>query len=428
MKFCAAGDLVIQENLAPNHKGLPGIRDWIGGADVRIVNLEVPIVDKPCHGSTFSGAPPLSVKPYVIDVLKRYGFQACGCANNHTLDYGIGGLQQTMRFLDEGGILRAGIGNCLHEASAPASIATDHGRVAYIAQSACYWENDSMRAGYPYWDVPGRPGMNGLRHIEECLVTKEEMAFVKDLAQRTLVNAENDIEASLGYGYLEDDSFSFGTVKFRESDHTGRFSRVNETDMQRTERGIRDAKHSHEYCVVSLHCHQFRGRVEHETDYYLEEYAHRCIDAGADAVLGTGTHMPKAIEIYKGKPIFYCLGNFMFQSEYARRYTADFVESRGYPLTMSPAEVHARQNSEATHFMQDFPIYYMGIVPRWEMEGDRLTKIELMAVELGFHEPFGLRGFPSPMDAERLREHMEMVCAPYGTKLAFHDGIIEVLL
>lgn len=329
---------------------------------------------------------------------------------------------------DEGGILRAGIGNCLHEASAPASLATDHGRVAYIAQSACYWENDSMRAGYPYWDVPGRPGMNGLRHIEECLVTKEEMAFVKDLAQRTLVNAENDIEASLGYGYLEDDSFSFGTVKFRESDHTGRFSRVNETDMQRTERGIRDAKHSHEYCVVSLHCHQFRGREEHETDYYLEEYAHRCIDARADAVLGTGTHMPKAIEIYKGRPIFYCLGNFMFQSEYARRYTADFVESRGYPLTMSPAEVHARQNSEATHFMQDFPIYYMGIVPRWEMEGDRLTKIELMAVELGFHEPFGLRGFPSPMDAERLREHMEMVCAPYGTKLAFHDGIIEVLL
>ena len=67
-------------------------------------------------------------------------------------------------------------------------------------------------------------------------------------------------------------------------------------------------------------------------------------------------------------------------------------------------------------------------MPRWEMEGDKLTKIGLMAVELGFGQPFGLRGFPSPMDAERLREHMEMVCAPYGTKLSFHDGIIEVLL
>ena len=157
MKFCAAGDLVIQENLPPNHKGLPGIRDWMKDADVRIVNLEVPIVDKPCYGSTFSGAPPLSVQPYVIDVLKRYGFQACGCANNHTLDYGIGGLQQTMRHLDEGGILRAGIGNCLYEAAAPASISTDSGRVAYIAQSACYWVMTACGPVIPTGTCPAAP-------------------------------------------------------------------------------------------------------------------------------------------------------------------------------------------------------------------------------------------------------------------------------
>jgi poly-gamma-glutamate synthesis protein (capsule biosynthesis protein) len=40
-------------------------------------------------------------------------------------------------------------------------------------------------------------------------------------------------------------------------------------------------------------------------DYYVEEFAHRCIDAGADAVFGTGNHLLKGIEIYKGKPIFY---------------------------------------------------------------------------------------------------------------------------
>ena len=39
------------------------------------------------------------------------------------------------------------------------------------------------------------------------------------------------------------------------------------------------------------------------------------IDAGADVVVGHGPHVLRGIEIYKGKPIFYSLANFMFQNE-----------------------------------------------------------------------------------------------------------------
>jgi poly-gamma-glutamate capsule biosynthesis protein CapA/YwtB (metallophosphatase superfamily) len=35
------------------------------------------------------------------------------------------------------------------------------------------------------------------------------------------------------------------------------------------------------------------------------------IDAGADLVLGHGPHVPRAMEIYKGKIIAYSLGNFL---------------------------------------------------------------------------------------------------------------------
>ena len=43
---------------------------------------------------------------------------------------------------------------------------------------------------------------------------------------------------------------------------------------------------------------------------YQVTVAHACIDAGADLVLGHHAHVPKAIEVYKGKAIFYSLSNF----------------------------------------------------------------------------------------------------------------------
>jgi len=428
MIFCAGGDLVLQADLPKGHEGAEKLREYITVADARFVNLEIPIVNEPCFGNTYSGGPPLCVKPFAVDVMRAYGFQACGCANNHSLDYGIDGLMQTMRYLDEAKFLRAGIGHSLDEAAAPATIPTSEGNVALIAQYAVCTENDSCRAGDAYFDTPARPGLNGLRHIHEYRITQEEMTFIKSLAERTLINADNDIEAAYGYGPPQDGTFHFGPLKFREADNTGRFSRVNEVDMQRTERGIKNAKLAHEYCVVTLHCHQFRARLEHETDYHLEEYAHRCIDAGADAFVGTGTHMPKAIEIYNKKPIFYCLGNFTFQVLYQQRLTADFLEMLGYSPNMTPQEVFARQHADASRSMEDSDIYYKGIVPRWEMEGGKLTKIELLPIEMGMNEPLGLKGFPSPLAPSGLIEHLRMVCKPYGTRLTVNGNIIEVNL
>ena len=42
------------------------------------------------------------------------------------------------------------------------------------------------------------------------------------------------------------------------------------------------------------------------------QLAQRMIDAGADAVVGTHPHVTQQVETYKGKPIFYSLGNFVF--------------------------------------------------------------------------------------------------------------------
>jgi poly-gamma-glutamate synthesis protein (capsule biosynthesis protein) len=44
----------------------------------------------------------------------------------------------------------------------------------------------------------------------------------------------------------------------------------------------------------------------------IVELAHDCINAGADAILGHHPHVPGAVEVYGGRPIFYSLGNFIF--------------------------------------------------------------------------------------------------------------------
>ena len=42
------------------------------------------------------------------------------------------------------------------------------------------------------------------------------------------------------------------------------------------------------------------------------EFAHKLIDAGADVILGHHPHQFQGIEIYKGKPVIYSMGNFLF--------------------------------------------------------------------------------------------------------------------
>ena len=53
--------------------------------------------------------------------------------------------------------------------------------------------------------------------------------------------------------------------------------------------------------------------------------AHELIDYGADAVVGAHPHVPQGIEMYNGKPIFYSLGNFIFDQSNPATHVAYFV-------------------------------------------------------------------------------------------------------
>jgi poly-gamma-glutamate capsule biosynthesis protein CapA/YwtB (metallophosphatase superfamily) len=81
-------------------------------------------------------------------------------------------------------------------------------------------------------------------------------------------------------------------------------------------------KKADEILIISAHMggedhtsHTVPGAMEYfgpEQRGDVMAFSHRCIDAGADLVLGHGPHVPRGIELYKGKLIVYSLGNFAF--------------------------------------------------------------------------------------------------------------------
>jgi hypothetical protein len=91
-------------------------------------------------------------------------------------------------------------------------------------------------------------------------------------------------------------------------------------DHGRAQRIVRELDAFHDLVVVSFHGGAEGAkmtRVPREMEIFVGEqrgdvwrFAHRVIDAGADAVLGHGPHVPRAVEVYKGRFIAYSLGNF----------------------------------------------------------------------------------------------------------------------
>jgi poly-gamma-glutamate synthesis protein (capsule biosynthesis protein) len=74
---------------------------------------------------------------------------------------------------------------------------------------------------------------------------------------------------------------------------------------------IKKAKSTHRADIVITYPHWgWEGEMIASTNQV--ELAHLMIESGADAVVGGHPHVTQNIEIYKGKPIFYSLGNFVF--------------------------------------------------------------------------------------------------------------------
>ena len=318
--------------------------------DVAFTNFEAAVVEKeqsPRDGQFLS-------PPDAIDALKAVGFNLLSLSNNHSWDLKVAGIQNTLRAVDRLGLAHAGTGNTIDEASGPGYLRTPKGTVALVAMASGFVPEGGSA-------TPTRPGVNELR-------------------------------------------IDGGKTPNRE-------------DAERILKSIRAASGRADLVIAYQHNHVFDkpfGTIMREElperlvpPEWLKTWTHAEIDAGADIVVMHGAPLLHGVEIYRGRPIFYDLGNFFFQVP---------------PTTI----------------MLDEPIIWESVVASVEFVGKRLQSVTFRPIAMNkigegqpdAHDQYAnnlflqTRGLPKLATGEQahyILERLANASRPFGTAIAI-DG------
>ena len=420
--ICSVGDAILLERFPQEYDGTP-IKEIVETADVKLFNLENVVSDRPIYASSYCGGLWLLAKEDTLDDTLSFGFNGCSFANNHTMDYSYDGLFDTLNAAKKRGLPICGAGKDLPEAADYAVIETENGKCAII--SICATFNDAARAGNPSDYIPGRPGLNPLRFSIEYHITPEHMKALKEMSEGTHIDGRRNRSRMGGYTPMPPAGcFGFGDYNFRESEVEGKFSRVNKNDMERTELTIKKALEECETVVVNIHSHEIKHDTDDEPDDFLIEFCRKCIDAGASAVVGTGTHQLKAVEIYKEKPIFYSIGNFIFQSDMVFCMPDDHREKYGMPHGLTAQEQIAFRRKLGNGGLHMDVNNFRSLLPYMTYEDGKLTELKLYPLRLDMET--GLPGLADEAETEIIYQYLCDRNEQFGTAMEVKQGVIEV--
>jgi len=424
LTLAATGDAIITRRFAG--PGSPVVRSIFAGLDAVFTNLELTTPRPPlvphaeCQGSY------LSAPAWVIDELAGLGCNLFALANNHAVDYGQRGLTDTMDELSARDLVFAGAGRTLGEARAPGYLDLPAGRVALIAASASF--PSGAQAARRRDDVEGRPGISPLRHEIRYVLDAGRPAALREideaLGTAAVVRKWDRVLPPHNFGgahrFLK---FEGELILFEEGERPGVVTRCHAGDLAEIAASVDAARRQADLVVVSLHAHEgLTGDLNSaEPAEFVVEAARRFVDCGAEVVIGHGPHQLRPIEIYRGRPIFYSLGNFMYEASTVARYPAEMYDKVGLAASATPADVHdARTHDEdgPRGFHTD-PVFWETVVPVCEFTGRRLDSVTLHPLVLE-RVPATVSGEPRLATADegvailnRLREQS----APLGTDI-----------
>ena len=342
--------------------------------DVVFTNFEAAVAEK---GETVREGRGFLAPPEALDALRTFGFNLLSLSGNHAFDLKVTGIQNTNREADSRKIVHAGTGNNLSEATAPGYLHTPKGTIALIASaSGLIAPGGSATAD--------RPGVNELR-VEAGDKENEATADLPGAPANT----------------------------------------PNPDDSQRILQSIRDARKQADIVIVYQHNHVFsnhsftnvftEGLQERlAPNDWLKKWTHAEVDAGADIVVMHGAPLLHGVEIYHGKPIFYDLGNFM------------------YNLPPTLTYIHEPMNWESA-------VAYL------QFQGKNLQSISFRPVVLNYigegqpdiHNEYAnnqfldTRGLPSPATGARagyILQRLAELSKPFGTKLEIKGDTAEIKL
>ena len=228
-----------------------GVSDVTSNVDLLLINFENAATTS---GDALKGDVPLKCDPSYVPLAKANNVTVAALANNHAIDYGITGMQDTLENLRNADITPMGAGNTEDEAH-QAVVKDVNGRKITILN---YMDSENF-AEYSYEAMPYANGSNP--------------------------------------GYSAYDS----------EDAQKQIGENNDSDL----------------IVAYLH---FGNEYSNSPNENQVKIAHELIDYGADIVIGSHPHVTQGIEMYNGKPIFYSLGNFIFDQSNTATHSAYFVQ------------------------------------------------------------------------------------------------------
>jgi poly-gamma-glutamate synthesis protein (capsule biosynthesis protein) len=255
----AVGDVGVQR--ADCNTIFAGCAPALRSGNLCFAQLETTITDRGSKAPNARLA--MRAPPAMASATRAAGIDVMSFAGNHCLDWGYEGFDDTLAHAAAAGIKLCGAGQALEPARRPVFLQANGQRVAVLAASSILPDG--------YMAERDRPGCAPLRAL-------------------TL------------YEQIEHDQP--GTpARIRSYAHRG--------DLAALLHCVAEARRKADIVLVSLHwgIHM----IPHVLAEYQLEVAHAVIDAGADAILGHHPHLLKGIEIYRGRPIFYSLGNFAIE-------------------------------------------------------------------------------------------------------------------
>jgi poly-gamma-glutamate capsule biosynthesis protein CapA/YwtB (metallophosphatase superfamily) len=367
-------------------------------ADVTILNLETVIHAFEDYAQADSGGSWMASPPAIAAELAWAGVDLLSHANNHSFDYGPGGVLATHRHVEAAGLVVAGSGLDLQAASAPRRLACDGGSVTLVAAAATFVPYG--RASESRLDMRGRPGINplGLR--------KDTILHVPAGLPRLLRRAAGAIGVRIAKG---------------ERLQLERGLRPNRADLDANLAAIRTAAATAEVVVFSLHAHR-HGR-------WLRKTAHRAVEAGAAVVLVHGLHRVLGVELYRGRVIFYGLGDFAYEPHHIERFPAESYRRNGLAFDADVAEVRAiMQHSVLAKKRETFE----GCAAELSFVEGRLAGVRLLPLDLGFDLGPEERGRPELANGTlggRIIGSMARQSARYRTRIVWdadrNQGLVE---
>jgi poly-gamma-glutamate capsule biosynthesis protein CapA/YwtB (metallophosphatase superfamily) len=374
MTITLAGQSMIRSDTrATAPSAVPVIQGLLKG-DVGFTNFEAAVAEK---GETVHEGRGFLTPPEALDAMTTFGFNLLSLSGNHAFDLKVAGIQNTTREADSRKIVHAGTGNNLAEAAAPAYLHTPKGTIALIASaSGLIAPGGSATAD--------RPGVNELR-IEAG--DKENEATV-------------DLPGAPG-------------------------NTPNPGDSQRILQSIRDARQHADLVIVYQHNHVF-GNHSFTTIFtegmqerlapndWLKKWTHAEVDAGADIVVMHGAPLLHGVEIYHGKPIFYDLGNFIYNLPPTLTYIHE-------PMNWESAVAYLQYRGKNLQSISFRPIVlnYIG-----EGQPD-------IHNEYANNQFLDTRGLPAPVTGARagyILQRLADASKPFGTAVEIRGDTAEIKL